>query len=78
MDLASSFFTKIPLIYRKNSIPGSVRKKPPPVEKTGIRSGALDPYLSRGERLVREVSPNTTPPNDKAHPLPGLLANRCS
>jgi hypothetical protein len=33
MDLASSFFTKIPLMYRKNSILESVRKNPPPVDK---------------------------------------------
>jgi hypothetical protein len=33
MDLASSFFIKIPLMYRKNSILESVRKNPPPVDK---------------------------------------------
>jgi hypothetical protein len=41
MDLASSFFTKIPLMYRKNSILESVRKNPPPVDKNQRLKTAL-------------------------------------
>jgi len=41
MDHASSFFTKIPLMYRKNSILESVRKNPLAVDKNRELEPAL-------------------------------------